>query len=83
MSVDTKTISDAMFQMVEEVAGTKKYKPGDLTKAMVKKFADDGVNKKDCKAAIRELVDNERLVYSYFNGTFLEIPHVEGAAKSD
>ena len=83
MSVDVQAVSDAMFKMVEEVAGTKKYKPGDLTKAMMKKFAADEISKKDCKAAIRELVDNEKLVYSYFNGTFLELPHVEGAAKSD
>ena len=83
MAVDINAVSDAMYAMVVEVAGTKRYKPGDLTKAMLKKFADDGISKKDCKAAIRELVDSGKVVYSYFNGTFLELPKEEGAAKGN
>lgn len=81
MAVDTQTIADAMLAMVTEAAGVKRYKPGDLSKAMVAKFADDGVSKDDCKDAIRILVDGEKLVYTYFNGTWLEIPHQEGSAK--
>ena len=83
MGVDIQAVANTMYDMVVEVAGTKRYKPGDLTKAMMKQYADDGISKKDCKAAIRELVDNGRVVYSYFNGTFLELPKEEGAAKGN
>ncbi len=72
-------IADSMFQMVERDTGTKKYKPSDLSKAMIAQFGGE-VDKKTCKKAIRHLVDNGRLVYTYFGGSYLEIPHKEGAA---
>lgn len=78
MSADLNAIADEMFNMVEEVKGTKKYKPGDLFKAMVDKH---DISKKEAKAAIRILIDGERLVYTYFNGTFVELPGREGAAN--
>ena len=80
MAKSTEEIADAMFTMVERDAGVKKYKPSDLTKAMIAHFGDD-VDKKACKGAIRSLVDSGRLVYTYFGGTFLEVPHREGAAN--
>lgn len=82
MAVSVETVSEAMYQMVKEAAGKKRYKPGDITKAMMKQFADDGITRNDCKDAIRTLVDSEKLVYSYFGGSFLEMPRVEGSAKS-
>jgi hypothetical protein len=51
----------------------------DLTKGMVAQFSD--VDKTMCKAAIKKLVDSGRLVYTYFGGSFLELPHREGAAN--
>jgi hypothetical protein len=75
-------IADAMFKMVERDTGSKKYKPNDLTKAMIAQFGDQ-VDKKTCKAAIRHLVDNGHLVYTYFGGSYLEIPHKEGAAPDE
>ena len=71
-------IADAMFEVVNDGAGSKKYKPGDLTKMMKEKF---GAEKKDCKEAIKVLVNSGKLVYTYFGGSFLEIPHKEGAAN--
>jgi hypothetical protein len=82
MAVDINQVADAMFKMVEEVHGVKKYKPGDVFKAMIKKFGDEGVTKKECKAAMRILIDSERLVYTYFNGSWVELPGVEGAAQA-
>jgi hypothetical protein len=77
MSVEE--VADAMYKMVKDAMGQKKLKPGDLTKAMVQMFEDKGVDKKLCKGAIKELVNSGRLVYTYFGGSFLEIPHKEGA----
>jgi len=82
MAMDNEILADEMFKMVEEVHGVKKYKPGDIFKAMVKKYKDDGVDKKQCKAAIRILIDSERLVYTYFNGSWVELPGIEGAAMA-
>ncbi len=81
MAVTPEQVADAMFEMVSEYAGKKKFKPGDLTKAMVQKFEAEGCDKKLCKAAIRTLMDSGRCVYTYFGGTFIEVPHREGAAE--
>lgn len=82
MSVDLNQVAEDMFKMVEKDRGTKKYKPGDLFKAMMINYEGEGISKKDCKNAIRILIDSERLNYTYFNGTFVEIPGVEGAAMA-
>jgi len=41
----------------------------------------DECDKQTCKSAIKELVNSGRLVYTYFGGSFLELPHREGAAN--
>jgi hypothetical protein len=71
-------IADAMYDMIKAAMGLKKYKAIDLQKAMMERF---GTDKKDCKLAIRALVDNGRCVYTYFGGSYIEIPHEEGAAN--
>ena len=81
MAVTPEQVADAMFEMVKEYAGKKKFKAGDLTKAKIQKFADDECDKKLCKAAIRTLMDSGRCVYTYFGGSFIEVPHKEGAAE--
>lgn len=78
--VTVEQIADDMYKMVEEVHGQKKYKPGDLTKMIMKKYGDQ-VTKKDCKAAIKILIDSGRCVYGYFGGSSVELPHKEGAAN--
>jgi len=78
--VTTEEIADAMFNMVKGAMGQKKLKPMDLTKAMIRHFGDDRCDKKTCKAAIKSLIDSGRCVYTYFGGSYVEIPHKEGAA---
>jgi hypothetical protein len=80
MAKTVEEIADAMFNMVKEAQGQKKLKPMDLTKAMMEIYGDDA-DKKLCKSAIKQLVDSGRLVYTYFGGSFLELPHREGAAN--
>ena len=82
MAVDLNTVAEDMFKIVEADHGSKKHKPGDLFKKMMDKYKDEGLSKKDCKSAIRILIDSERLVYTYYNGTFVELHGVEGAAKA-
>ena len=74
-------IADAMYKMVKEAQGVKLYKPMDLIKAIIKIYGDEGVDKKLCKEGIKSLVNSGRCVYTYFGGSFIEIPREEGAAK--
>ncbi len=79
MSVEE--IADAMYQIVAESMGKKKIKPNDLPKQVITQYGEDRVNKDDARAALRVLIDSERCVYTYFGGTFIEVPHKEGAAN--
>ncbi len=81
MAVTPEEIAEAMYEMVKEYQGRKKFKAGDLTKTMIQKYAADGVDKKQCKLAIRKLMDSGRLVYTYFGGSFIEMPPEEGVEK--
>jgi len=71
-------VADAMYKMVKESMGQKKWKATDLTKAVFELYG-DRCDKALAKLAIRELVESERCVYTYFGGSFIEIPHKEGA----
>ena len=76
----TEEIAECMMTMVNQFAGKKRLKPGDLIKHAKTEL---GADKKASKDAIRLLTDDNKLVYSYFGGTWLELPYEEGAAKSD
>jgi hypothetical protein len=80
MAVTPEEVADAMYEIVKEYAGKKKFKAGDLTKAMIQKYGEDQCDKKLCKTAIRSLMDSGRCVYTYFGGSFIEVPPEEGAA---
>jgi len=74
MAVTVEQVADAMYELVKEVQGKKKLKAGDLTKEMIRKFGEEGCDKKMCKAAIRTLMDSGKCVYTYFGGSFIEMP---------
>lgn len=80
MTKTVEEIAEAIYKMVSEAQGIKKLKPMDLTKAMVHIYGDE-VDKKLCKAAIKTLIDSEKCVYTYFGGSYIEIPHRESAAN--
>ena len=78
LSVDE--VANAMYEMIARDAGMKKYKAGDLHKAMFEKFGTDRCDKMLCKSAIKQLINSGRCVYTYFGGSYIEVPHKEGAA---
>ena len=81
MSEITKeTVAEAMYALVKEYSGKKKFKPMDLTKEMRSKFG-DACDKKLCKDALKDLIESGRVVYTYFGASYVEIPHQEGAAQ--
>jgi hypothetical protein len=80
MAKSIDEVADAMFQLVEQAQGVKKLKAMDLTKSMLEMFGDE-VDKKLCKKAIKQLIDSGKCVYTYFGGSYIEIPHREAAAN--
>jgi len=80
MSVTVDVLAEDMYQMVTETQGKKNLKAGDLTKAMIAKYGEANCTKDDCKLAIRQLMESSRCVYSYFGGSYITLPHKEGAA---
>lgn len=80
MAVSPEEIADAMYKIVATYQGKKKFKASDLSKEMIARFGEDECDKKLCKLALRQLMDSGRCVYTYFGGSFVEIPHEEGIA---
>ncbi len=80
MAKTVEEVAEAMFEMVKDAAGLKQLKPMDLIKGMRTLFGDE-VDKKLCKEAIKQLINSGRCVYTYFGGSFIELPHREGAAN--
>ena len=80
MAKTADEVADAMYKLVEDAQGLKKLKPMDLVKSMIQLYGDE-VDKKLCKLAIKELINSGRCVYTYFGGSFIEIPHREAAAN--
>lgn len=80
MAKTVDEVAEAMFQMVKDATGQKKLKPMDLTKAMVAMFPGE-VDKQLTKQAIKKLIDSGRCVYTYFGGSYIELPHREAAAN--
>lgn len=80
MAKTVDEIAEAMYKLVADAQGQKKLKPMDLTKTVIQMFGDE-VDKKACKEAIKQLINSGRCVYTYFGGSFIELPHREGAAN--
>jgi hypothetical protein len=79
MALSKAELCEFIFAMVEKAQGKKQLKAMDIQKGVLKVHADQPKN--DVKFAIKDLIDGGRLVYTYFGGSFIEIPHEEGAAK--
>ena len=76
--VKVEEVSGAMFRLIKDSMGQKKWKATDLTKAVLELYG-DRCDKMLAKSAIRDLIESGKCVYTYFGGSFIEIPHREGA----
>lgn len=79
MALEKAALVEYIYDIVAKAAGKKQLKAKDIEKLVLKDHPDQ--NKNDVKFAIKELIDSGRCVYTYFGGSFIELPHVEGAAK--
>ncbi len=75
--VPTEELADSMYKLIEEYTGKKKFKAQDLVKDVIMKYGEDKVSKDDGKKAIKSLIDSGRCVYTYFGGSFVELPPKE------
>ena len=72
-------LGDAIFDLVKENYGKKKFRPTELQRAMAAKYEVRKLDKKLFKAAMREVIDTGRLIYTFYSGTYVELPHEEKA----
>jgi hypothetical protein len=79
MALSKAELVEFIFEMVEKAQGKKQLKAMDIQKAVLKAHPDQ--DKNTIKFGIKDLIDGGRCVYTYFGGSFIEIPHEEGAAK--
>jgi hypothetical protein len=75
--VTVDELAEAMFRMISDAQGVRKLKPNDVSKAMVERFGPDRCTKDRCKEALRQLVDSGRCIYTYFGGSYIELPQAE------
>ena len=74
MAVSQQELQDAMFELVKSAYGKRDLKPMDVTKQMIEQFGEDNVDKRDCKKALRELIDSGKLTYKYAGGSYVTLP---------
>ena len=75
--VSIQELSEAMFTLVKAAAGSKRLRPTEVTKAMIERFGADRCNKGACKEAMKQLTTSGRLVYTFYDGSYIEMPSEE------
>jgi hypothetical protein len=75
--IAVEELAEAMFRMIADAQGVRKLKPNDVSKAMIERFGPERCSKEACKEAIRQLVDSGRCIYTYFGGSYIELPRSE------
>ncbi len=76
-TVTVEELAEAMFRTISDAQGLRKLKPNDVSKAMIERFGPERCSKETCKEAIRLLVDSGRCIYTYFGGSYIELPRNE------
>jgi predicted transcriptional regulator len=69
--MDKEEVKKKIYETVEKSVGKKKLKSSDIQKLV---SAELGITRDDVKDALKDLVDDGSLIYTYFGGSFVEIP---------
>lgn len=72
--MEKEDIKQKIYALVEKSLGKKKLKSSDIQKTIA---AEAGVSREEVKDALRDLIDEGKLIYTYFGGSFVEIPPKE------
>ena len=69
--MDKEEVKKKIYALVEKSVGKKKLKSSDIQKTI---SAELGITRDEVKDALKDLVDAGTLIYTYFGGSFVEIP---------
>ena len=69
--MEKEEVKQKIYALVEKSVGKKKLKSSDIQKTI---SAEAGISRDEVKDALRDLVDEGKLIYTYFGGSFIEIP---------
>ncbi len=69
--MDKEEVKQKIYALVEKSVGKKKLKSSDIQKTI---SAELGITRDEVKDALKDLVDAGTLIYTYFGGSFVEIP---------
>ncbi len=69
--MEKEEVKEKIYALVEKSIGKKKIKSSDIQKTISTELA---ITRDDVKAALKDLVDEGKLIYTYFGGSYVEIP---------
>jgi hypothetical protein len=69
--MEKEEVKNKIYALVEKSVGRKKLKSSDIQKAV---SAEAGITRDEVKDALKDLVDEGKLIYTYFGGSYVEIP---------
>ncbi len=69
--MEKEEVKQKIYALVEKSVGKKKLKSSDIQKTI---SAELGITRDEVKDALKDLVDAGTLIYTYFGGSFVEIP---------
>lgn len=72
--MEKEEVRQKIYELIEKSIGKKKLKSSDIQKTI---SAEAGVTRDEVKDALRDLIDEGKLIYTYFGGSFVEIPPKE------
>ncbi len=69
--MEKEEVRQKIYALVEKSVGKKKLKSSDIQKTI---SAEAGISRDEVKDALKDLIDEGKLIYTYFGGSFVEIP---------
>ncbi len=69
--MEKEEVKQKIYALVEKSVGKKKLKSSDIQKTI---SAELGITRDEVKDALKDLIDAGTLIYTYFGGSFVEIP---------
>jgi len=69
--MEKEEVKQKIYALVEKSVGKKKLKSSDIQKTI---SAEAGISRDAVKDALKDLIDDGKLIYTYFGGSFVEIP---------
>jgi len=70
MTMEKAELMQKIYDLVEKSTGKKKLKAGDIKKT----FRAEGLSDDEIKEALKDLMDEGKLIYTYFGGSYVELP---------